>query len=174
MSETRARSKALIAKRQSDLRAQLWPDLKLTDLWNRKVSQGFTTIPRTMPLILMAMDEMSKNQPVSSTYLDLWCRAFDECIVTLNKPLEMAFYAGFSGQRAQQTWKARIEILVELGFIKVQPGPSGPISYAVVLNPYGILKRHHEIQTPGLRPDTYNALIQRATEIGASDLNPPS
>lgn len=167
------RSKALIAKRQLELRAQLWPELKVTDLWTRKESQGFTTIPRTMPLILAIMDALSKNRPVSSTYLDLWCRAFDECIVTLNKATEMAFYAGFTGQRAQQTWKGRVELLVELGFIKVQPGPSGPLSYAVILNPYRVIKRHHDLKTVGLFPDIYNALVQRATEIGATDLNAP-
>lgn len=167
------RNKALIAKRQLELRAQLWPELKVTDLWTRKESQGFTTIPRTMPLILAIMDALSKNRPVSTTYLDLWCRAFDECIVTLNKPVEMAFYAGFNGQRAQQTWKGRVELLVELGFIKVQPGPSGPLSYAVILNPYRVIKRHQDLKTAGLPLDLYNALLQRATEIGATDLAPP-
>ena len=31
-----------------------------------------------MPLILSMMDDLSKGQPVSSTYLELWCRTFDE------------------------------------------------------------------------------------------------
>jgi hypothetical protein len=166
------RSKAKIEKKQLQLRAQLWPTLKEDQLWRRKVSRGFTTIPRTMPLLLSLMDGLSKNKPVSSAYLDLWCRAFDECFVTLNKPKEMAFYAGFTGQRAEQTWIGRIRLLAELGFINIQPGPSGPLSYALIYNPYQIVRRHREENNPGLNLQTYNALLSRVSEIGAEDLDP--
>jgi hypothetical protein len=163
-------SRSKIVKRQLELRSHLWPTLKDDDLWRRKVSKGWITIPRTMPLILAVMDGLSKHRPVSSTYLDLWCRAFDECFVTLNKPREMAFYAGFTGQRAEQTWIGRMRILAELGFIDIQPGPSGPVSYAVILNPYRVIRRHREKKTPGLSIEAYNALVTRVAEIGATDL----
>src|SRR5262245_8491422 len=86
--------------RQMQLRHELWPNIPDDALWLRKKSNGFTTIPRTIPLIMGIMDVLSKGKPVSSTYLDIWCRAFDECIVVLNKRTEMAFSAGFTGQRA--------------------------------------------------------------------------
>lgn len=167
---TNQRGNARIAKRQLELRSQLWPTLNEEDLWRRKVSTGFTTIPRTMPLILEIMDSLSNGRPLSSTYLDLWCRAFDECFVTLNRSREMAFYAGFTGQRAEQTWIARMRLLHELGFIDVQPGPSGPLSYAVIWNPYRVIKKHRLQNTPGMSIELYNALVARATEIGATDL----
>lgn len=142
-------------------------------MWRRKVSRGFTTIPRTMPLLLSLMDGLSKNKPVSSAYLDLWCRAFDECFVTLNKPREMAFYAGFTGQRAEQTWVGRMKVLAELGFIDIQPGPSGALSFALIYNPYRVVQKHREANNPALNLQAYNALITRASEIGAEDLLPP-
>ena len=117
------------------------------------------------------MDSLSKGKPVSSAYFDLWCRAYDECFVTLNKPREMAFHAGYSGQRAEQTWTDRIRILVKLGFIQVKPGPSGELSYAIILNPYQVIKLHYKKKTPGMREDLFNALLQRANEIGANDLD---
>ena len=124
-----------------------------------------------MPLIMVLMDGLSKGYPVSSTYFDLWCRAFDECIVTLNRPREMAFYAGFSGQRAEQTWEKRIKILVAFGFINVAPWPSGPLSYAVILNPYRVIADHKKHGTPGFSPEAFNALQARVVEIGATDLD---
>ena len=63
-----------------------------------------------MPLILSLMDDVSKGQPISSTYLELWCRTFDESFVTLSKPREMAFHAGFDGRRAERTWRSRLDI----------------------------------------------------------------
>ena len=123
-----------------------------------------------MPLILQITDCLSKGKPVSSTYFELWCRAYDECFVVLNKPQELAFHSGFSGQRAQITWKDRIRALAELGFIDVQPGPSGEMSYALIYNPYCIIKRHFKNKNLGISTDLYNALAARAIEIGADDL----
>jgi hypothetical protein len=94
----------------------------------RQKHDGFTTLPRTMPIILSIMDDLANGHPVSTTYLELWCRVFDEGFVTLSKPREMAFHAGFTGQRGERTWRARIKILADLGFIDVRPGASGPMS----------------------------------------------
>lgn len=159
-----------IIEKQLQLRKTLWPDLDESFLWIRTEKDGFTTIPRTIPIILWMMNSLSKNKPVSSTYLELWCRAFDQCIVRLSNHQEHAFHAGFTGQRSVPTWKERIRILVELGFIDVKPGPSGEISYALIFNPYNVIKRHHEERHPGITEDMFNALSARAVEIGAKDL----
>ena len=159
-----------IREQQIQLRKNLWPQINEKRLWIRTVNDGFTTIPRTMPIIMNMMNGLSKNKPVSSTYLELWCRAFDECFVTLNKHQEYAFHAGFMGQRAVTTWKERISLLAELGFIDVKAGPSGDISYALIFNPYDIIKRYHEEKHPGITESMYNALVARAIEIRAKDL----
>ncbi|MGD0259700.1 MAG: hypothetical protein ABSD29_07720 [Verrucomicrobiota bacterium] len=171
MPPTNQKAQSKIAAKQLQLRNKLWPNIGDDKLWLRKVRTGFTTVPRTMPLLMEIMDSLSKGKPVSSAYFDLWCRAYDECFVTLNKPREMAFHAGYSGQRAEQTWTDRIRILVKLGFIEVKPGPSGELSYAIILNPYQIIKFHYKKKTPGMREDLFNALLQRANEIGANDLD---
>lgn len=162
-------------KKQLLIRAKLWPKLDEDDLWLRKsktkgYSAGFITIPRPMPLLLSIMDDMSNGHPPSSTYLDLFCRSFDECYVVLNKQPEMAFHSGFTGQRALRTWRDRMELLHELGFIDIKAGPSGPLSYALIYNPYLVVKKHHDQKHPGIRDDKYTALCVRAIEIGAEDL----
>jgi hypothetical protein len=163
-------AKQKIREKQLKLRKTLWPELDEERLWNRKKRDGFTTIPRTMPIILKIMDSLSKGKPVSSTYLEIWCRAYDECFVTLNKHQELAFHAGFMGQRALQTWKDRVQILSELGFIDIQEGPSGKMSYALIFNPYEVIKKHHQDKHLGIPEDMYIALAARAIEIGADDL----
>jgi hypothetical protein len=159
-----------ITERRIELRKRLFPHVSEADLWLRKKSTGFTTIPRGLPLLLTLMDRLSKGKPLAGTYFELWCRMYDECFVTL-KPREMAFHAGFSGQRAEQTWSERMKILQKLGFIEIQPGPEGDFSYAVVLNPYKVVKGHFKSKTVGLDKAAFNALLQRTSEIGAKDLD---
>lgn len=47
------------------------------------------------------------------------------------------------------------------------------MSYALILNPYLVIRRLHDQKRPGLREDKYNALIERAGEIGAEDFDLP-
>lgn len=155
------------------LRQRLWPEIKDEDLWHRKRSDGFVTIPRTMPLILGIIEDLTKGAPAASTYFELWCRAFDEMYVSLSKQRELAFHSGFTGQRAERTWGEKIRKLDELGFISVRPGQAGPLSHALILNPYHVIRRLHEAKYPGLTQDKYNALVERAIEIGADDIEGP-
>ncbi len=66
---------------------------------------------------------------------------------------------------------ARIRILEGLGFIEVKSGPSGPISYILILNPYLVIKDH---QVKGMvDASSWHALIEKMIEIKATDLEPP-
>ncbi len=151
-----------------ELRARVWPEMNFQDeLWHRKINNGFITVPRTMPIILSIIDDLTKGAPASSTYLDLWCRSFDEMYVSLSKSKELAFHAGFEGQRAERTWAEKIRKLEELGFISVRGGQAGALSHALILNPYLVVERLRAAKTPGLTQEKYNAFIERAIEIGA-------
>jgi hypothetical protein len=131
-----------IAQRQLELRNRLWPNHTDGHIWRRQHHHGFTTIPRTMPLILSIMDDLA-GTPVGMAYLELWGRAFDDGFITLSKPREIAFHAGFDGQRGERTWRSKMKLLAELGFIEIQGGPSGAMSYALILNPYLVIRRLH-------------------------------
>lgn len=137
-------------------------------VWDRQTSDGWLSVPRSMPLLMRIMDSLSKGKPVSSAYLDLWCRTYDDSFVIAGNEREMAFFSGFTGERAVRTWSSRITILKELGFIDVKEGPSGPISYILIFNPYHVIHRLYEDN----RIDSilYCSLEQRAMEIGAQDL----
>ncbi len=163
-----------IARRQLELRERLWPGTPKEWLWDRHTHDGYTTLPKAMPLMMSIMDDLAKGQPVSSTYLELWCRTFDENFVILSKPRELAFHSGFDGQRAERTWRGRLNILAALHFIGLKEGPSGPASYALIYNPYKVIQYHYEQKNPGVRADKYHALMERALEIGEESLSPPT
>jgi hypothetical protein len=159
-----------ILRRQLDARRKLWPELKEEMLWDMG-KYGWVALPRLMPLMLSIMDDLSgKGFPVSRTYLELWSRMrIEESFLSLNRPEEMAFHAGFEGQRALRTWKDRIQRLAKLGFIGVKPGPLGDLSYAVIYNPYHIIKRAY---LDGLvQENKWQALAIRANEVSAFDLD---
>lgn len=170
------REGSAIASKQLALREQLWPGAS-EYLWDRTAKTeagykhvGYTTIPKTMPLILKIMDEMSKNHPLSATYLTLWCSTWDNSFVALSKPREMAHASGFGGQRGEQTWAARMRRLQDLKFIEIKAGSAGPLSHAIIWNPHIVVRWHHDHKTPGLTEASYNALVEWALNIGAKDM----
>ena len=158
-----------IAEQREELRNSLWPNVTEAELWHRSTSDGWLTVPRALPLVLRIMDMLAeKGKPVSPTYLDLWCRTFDNSFVIASKPREMAFYAGFTGERAQHTWATRIRQLSELEFIRIAAGASGPAHYILILNPFHIIQKH--IKADRLNQAVVNTLRDRMIEIGADDL----
>lgn len=158
-----------VADRRKRLREALWPGVINEQLWLRTQNTGFTTIPRTMPLIGQILDQLSgKGFPLFSTYLTLWCWVFDEAIVEIRNPREMAHEAGFSGPRAEATWRSRMRKLQELGFIKAKAGLAGEFQYVLLLNP---LQRIKDLYADKQEDMTYTALLGRLTQVGADDLD---
>ena len=168
---TSKRTAQRIEAKRRRLRDQLWPSLEEDQLWDRKSAAGFITIPRTMPLIGKILDELSEQGPLSSTYLELWCRSHDEAIVEIRNPQEHAFFAGFTGQRSVETWTRRIKDLRKLGFIETKSGASGEFNYVLLLNPHKIISKLSKEKTITLKQDSLNALRARLNEVGAKDVN---
>ena len=156
-----------IQRQKAALRDLLWPGLGDERLWSYVKSDGWLNVPRAMPLLLQVMDRMSNGKPVSATYLDLWCRTYNDSFVVASKPREMAFFSGFAGERAERTWAGRMRILAELGFIDVKDGPNGPLSYVLIWNPYAVVRDHHG--RGRVDSKSYNALLERMIEIRAAD-----
>ena len=150
------------------MRAELWPDLDAGLLWDRTLNDGYTTIPRTLSLITNIIDDLSKKTtgkslPAGKTYFGLWCRVWDENLLTIENESIYAVEAGYTGERNVTTWRAHMKVLHELGFIDVRDGAYGPYNFVLLYNPYIILKKLKE-QIPTA---SYQLLMQRAIEIGA-------
>lgn len=163
------RKQSDILKKQLEIRAKLWPELNPKMLWSMD-NDGWVAVPRLMPLMMSIMDDLSgKGFPVSRTYLEMWARLRDEQFLTLNRPEEMAFHAGFEGQRALRTWKDRVQRLADLGFIGLKEGPLGDLSYAVFFNPYHVVKRAY--LDGKIQERKWQALVVRANEVRSFDLD---
>lgn len=159
-------------------RAQLWPEITDNDLWIRddKSRKGFTTIPRLMPLFMEVVADASKrvtssgkSAPAGKALLVLWCRVFDEGLVKIDSEATAAFEAGYTGERKVSTWREHMKVLQALGFIDFKEGPAGPCQYVLLLNPYHATKKLHE--KGWIQPVMFTAIVQRAGEVGATDMN---
>jgi hypothetical protein len=178
LNEKQVKKRASKAKQSSlKMRAHLWPEIQDSALWLREddTRKGFTTMPRTMPMFVNLIQDVSKHVangksvPAGKSYLVLWCRVFDEGFLKIDQEATAALEAGYAGERNVTTWREHMRVLKDLGFIDYKPGPAGPCQYVLLLNPYAAVKVLR--QKTWLQEDTYTALYQRALEIGATDLD---
>jgi hypothetical protein len=152
-------------ERALQMRFENWPDVPDAHLWNRARCHGYTTVPRTVAMVMNIIDSLSKNQPAGRTYFGLWCRTYDESVVIIENPLSLAFEAGFSGERAVTTWRQRMQSLLDLGFIDAKPGSSGDFHFVLLYNPHWVVWK---LKTR-IQPQAFMQLADRAVDIGAAD-----
>jgi hypothetical protein len=142
-----------------------FPDVDPMWVWNRKKNHGYTTVPRTLPLVMQAIDMESKGQPAGHTLFCLWARSPDHPVLTIENPATFASEAGFSGPRAVDTWRRRMKKLAELWFIMPKAGPSGDFHHVLLTNPNAMMEW---MRLSGLVQDgLYSQFLDRTAEIGA-------
>lgn len=150
------------AQQQMDIHFPNMPDAWV---WRRKTNDGYTTIPRTLPIAMQAIDVQSKGQPAGHTLFCLWARSPDHPVITIENPGTFANEAGFIGERAVDTWRRRMKRLRELRFIQTKPGASGEFHYVLLLNPNAAMEW---MRTAGFMQDgLYSRFIERAIDVGA-------
>lgn len=134
-------------------------------MWGRKTNDGFTTSPRTLPIVMQAVDAQSKGQPAGHTLYCLWARSPDHPLITIENPATFAAEAGFAGERAVDTWRKRMKRLRELHMIVTKPGATGEFHYVLLLNPNAAMEY---MRGSGLVQDElYARFKDRLIEVGA-------
>jgi hypothetical protein len=150
------------AQLQMDLH---FPGLPAEMLWRRKANDGFTTLPRSLPIVMQAIDMQSKGTPAGHTLFCLWARSPDHPFITIENATTFAAEAGFVGERAVDTWRKRMKYLRDLGMIVTKPGPTGDFHYVLLLNPNTGLEW---LRLQGKVQDgVYSRFLDRITEVGA-------
>ena len=97
------------AKQKADrLMKEIWPEVHTGEVWNRKTSHGYVSTPRTIPLIMSMINDLTKGTPVGFAYLGLWARYVNESVVEIKEPGAMAYEIGFVGERRSTAWLARV------------------------------------------------------------------
>ncbi|HBN8537615.1 TPA: hypothetical protein L3747_005756 [Pseudomonas aeruginosa] len=154
-----------MAERAQQLMGVHFPGVPPQWVWHRKTNDGYTTVPRTLPIAMQAIDTQSKGQPAGHTLLCLWARAPDHPVITIENPSTFAAEAGFLGERAVDTWRRRMRKLRDLYFIQTKPGASGEFHYVLLMNPNAAVER---MKVSGQVSDgVYGRFIDRLIEVGA-------
>ncbi|WP_435635346.1 hypothetical protein ACSC9U_05225 [Pseudomonas solani] len=162
--------KLKMAERAQQMMDIYFPNQPPQWLWRRKTNDGFTTLPRTLPIAMQIIDQQSKGKPAGHTLFCLWARSPDHPVITIENPSTFAAEAGFLGERAVDTWRRRMKKLRELQFILTRPGSSGEFHYVLLLNPNAAVEwmRTHQLVQDGI----YVRFRDRVLEIGAhSDID---
>ena len=164
------------SKRRSELRDELFP---AATAWVADDEIGFFRAPRTLPLLahLISSKRVSGEKDASSVYLELWARNWGEGIVMITDEADHAFAAGYTGTRAIRTWRERIRLLEEAGFIQVKAVGNRTIGAILMVHPSAAVER---LRQNGRVDDSWwNAYAARRSETGEkphakSEVSPPS
>jgi hypothetical protein len=153
------------------LRDELWPEAAALIAPDQK---GWWRAPRTLPLILsLTRDKrITGKLDCSAVYLELHSRDFGQGLVEILDEDEHAFCAGYFGNRALRSWRERIAMLAEAGFIEIAPKGNRRIGYVLLINPHAVAE---ELHRQGKVSDAWwRAYKQRLQAVGGAELGTSS
>lgn len=135
-------------------------------IWRRNRNHGYSTIPRTLPIAMQALNEI-KGHPAGHTLFCLWARSPDHPFLIIENQATFAGEAGFTGARAVDTWRRRMKVLKKHNFIETKKGTSGEFHYVLLLNPnVAVEKMKMENFVSDL---VYSRFLERLADIGGSN-----
>ena len=115
---------------------------------------------------MQAVDALCKGMPPGHVLFSLWARTPDHPLITIESQAVFAAEAGFTGERAVDTWRKRMRHLRTHHFIETKAGPSGDLHYVLLINPNWALEA---LRRGGkVNNEVYGRFVDRMHEIGAS------
>ena len=160
MIPTRAKQKHPAEVKREQLRDQLFPG-SAGEIYDRNVHDGYSTVPRTIGLMLTLLEGIApEGRNVSRVYSDLWFRTPDCKLIEIEDESDIAYASGLSVRR----WRERIDILGELGFIKIAPNGARQYGYIFLPNPNDVvaaMRKNNQIPD-----DWWGAYVKRCSKIG--------
>ncbi len=112
--------------RRNSIRQEFWAGVPY---WEGPKEKGYFCSPRTLPFILQALSAkaVSGDKDPGSVYIELLSRHIGEGVVEMTHEEDHAFAVGYRGTK---TWKDRMKVLENAGFIR---SSSSGRKYAKVL-----------------------------------------
>lgn len=151
------------AQTKMELHFPGWPEFWI---WSRKRDVGYISVPRILPIAMQAIDTYgAKGSPGGHTLFCLWARSPDHVLVTIENPAVFAAETGFLGKRAVDTWRKRMRVLRDLGFIVAKQGHYGDFNHVLLINPVAGVERMY--QSGQVHNDLYDRFLSRLGDIGA-------
>ncbi len=146
--------------KREELRDQLFPG-SANEIFDRKIHDGFSSVPRTLGLMLTLLEQLAeKGKNVSRVYSELWFRTTDCMFFEVDDEDGIAYASGLSVRR----WRERVDILEQLGFVRIKPNGARKYGYIFLPNPNELAAR---LRKDGRAPDEWwGAFIKRCSKIG--------
>jgi hypothetical protein len=142
------------------LRDQLFPG-SANEIYDRNVHNGFSTIPRTIGLMLTLLEQLAeKGKNVSRVYSELWFRTTDCKLIDVDNEDGIAYATGLSVRR----WRERVDILEQLGFVRVKPNGGKKYGYIFLPNPNEVAVRFRK--EGKVSDEWWGAFTKRCSKIG--------
>lgn len=154
------------------IRKVTWPKVGPERLWILDGKRGgFAQVPRTLSLLMNIIRDVvrkktGKTSAASNTYLVLWLHSQGEGIARVESEEEVAFEAGYGGERSKSTFRTHMKALVDLGFIAHSGGTRSPYEWVLLYNPYQVLQELNGKDLVDKRH--YTAMVQLLEDIGSS------
>jgi hypothetical protein len=156
-------------ERRAKLREQFWPN---EDAWTGEGERGWFRAPRTLPLILalLSSKELSGNCDPSSVYMELLARHIGQGVIEMSNEGDHAYAAGYASNRGIQTWRERMKLLEQNGFIRTKKIGNQRYKYVLLVHPGTALQRLRDAhKIPDLWWDTYRARQSETKELSYED-----
>jgi hypothetical protein len=119
------------------LKKRFWSEIPENTVWGPNPARGVLA-SKLLPLVTQLLDAVT-GQSVASTYLTLVCRQRNGVVWARGGEEILAFESGFTGLQARNTWRKRMQALIDAGFILAHKGSSGPMHFALVLDPIPLI-----------------------------------
>jgi hypothetical protein len=154
-------------ERRARLRELQWGPGVDDSIWHKR-EKGFCTIPRTLPLVVTLIRQLSRNVDAGRVYLDLWARQFEDGYVDVADEAELASSCGYAnGSRGVKSWREAMKLLEDLGFITSKPKGQRKYGYVLLIHPHRVVAELLDMKGSKV-PDWWVGLYERRLiEIGA-------
>ena len=128
--------------KREEYKAEFWPgEIAWT---GDPPEQGWFRALRTLPFLLVLL---SNKKVTGSTadpgrvYLDLLARHRDSGIIEMANEGDHSYAAGYAGGRGVRTWKERMKLLENLGFIKSRKSGNQQYKFVLLVHPTLVVQR---------------------------------
>ena len=161
------------SRQRAELREEWWPgDDKV---WLGPAEKGFFCAPRTLPLLLFLLKQSSVSGKVDpgSVYVELLSRHMGEGLIEMGLEIDHAYRAGYDGARAVRTWRTRMKVLEEAGFIKVRKQGNRDYALVLLVHPAVVVAnlRNQDIEFPDGWWEAYREVQLKAKERTSEDFS---
>ncbi len=151
-------------EKRTTRRDALWPDAPMVTF----SGGGWAKVPRTVPLIATLIDHLTTgSERAGRLYVALWAHDFGEGLVEAD-PENLVLEAGYARARADRTWNERIEVLLELGFIRTAERGHTKYGFVLLLNPHPVVHALHLARKADFPRGWYSYFTVLCADFGIS------